>query len=296
VSNLNWNAKAGDPAADGSAPQPSDAFPTRRELRERAAAASKPSGSRTREPRQGAAKSLRVTAKRRLLPTIASIGAMLGVGALLVATSFPAVGLHASAADASTGGLPVHSKVQGQSLAVAKTVAEIVPVRDAYTVVNIAAQARMKNANQSFLYTNDTNGTIQWPFPDPVPVSSGFGARHVANCSFCSTFHEGVDFVPPAGTTIDSIAAGVVSEAGTTGPFGNHVMIDHVINGQKVQSLYAHMISGSIKVVVGQQVTVAQPLGLLGSTGNATGPHLHLEIHLDGTPVDPFAWLKANAN
>jgi murein DD-endopeptidase MepM/ murein hydrolase activator NlpD len=235
-------------------------------------------------------------AKGRLLPKIISISAMLGAGALLVATSLPSVALNASAADASTAGLPVHSKVQSQSLAVADTVAETFPTRDAYTVVNLAAQARMKSANPSFLYTNDTNGTIQWPFPDPVPVSSGFGARHVANCSFCSTFHEGLDFVPPAGTTIDSIAAGVVSQAGTTGPFGNHVMIDHVINGQKVQSLYAHMISGSIKVVVGQQVTVAQPIGLLGSTGNSTGPHLHLEIHLDGTPVDPFAWLKANAN
>ncbi|MCU1586232.1 MAG: family peptidase [Microbacteriaceae bacterium] len=299
VSEFNWDLKATDTAADGSARPSNDAFPTRRQLRERASQAAKSSGPVPRALRHATPTTVAVAAKRAkrpLLPKIVSISAMLGAGALLVATSLPAVALHASAADASTAGLPAHSKVQGQSLAVSDSIAETAPVRDAYTVVNIAAQARMKNANQSFLYTNDINGTIQWPFPDPVPVSSGFGARHVANCSFCSTFHEGVDFVPPAGTTIDSIAAGVVSQAGTTGPFGNHVMIDHVINGQKVQSLYAHMISGSIKVVVGQQVTVAQPLGLLGSTGNATGPHLHLEIHLDGTPVDPFAWLKANAN
>jgi murein DD-endopeptidase MepM/ murein hydrolase activator NlpD len=299
VSDLNWNAKAGDPAADGSARQSNDAFPTRRELRERASLASKSSVPSLRAPHLASSTAVghpAKRAKRRLLPTIVSIGAMLGAGALLVATSLPAVALHAPEADASTSGLPAQSRVHSQSLAVSDAVAEALPVRDAYTVVNLAAQGRMKNANQSFLYTNDTNGTIQWPFPDPVPISSGFGARHVTNCSFCSTFHEGLDFVPPVGTTIDSIAAGVVSQAGTTGPFGNHVMVDHVIDGQKVQSLYAHMISGSIKVVVGQQVTVAQPLGLLGSTGNSTGPHLHLEIHLDGTPVDPFAWLKANAN
>jgi len=80
----------------------------------------------------------------------------------------------------------------------------------------------------------------------------------------------------------------------THGGLGNNVVVDHIINGQKVQSVYGHMLDNSFKVTVGEQVKVTQTLGLVGSTGESTGPHLHLEIHINGVPVDPFAWLKAN--
>lgn len=220
------------------------------------------------------------------------MSAMLGAGALLVATSLPANALHNNPAEALAATTSVHAQTGIQSMAVGQKVVAAVSARDAYTVVS----QRMKFANQSFLYTNDVNGTIQWPFPSAVPISSGFGARHVAGCSFCSTFHEGVDFTPGSGTVIDSIADGVVSLVSTSGAFGNHVIVDHVINGVKVQSLYGHMLAGSIKVVEGQQVKVAEALGQVGSTGESTGAHMHLEVHLNGVPIDPFAWLKANAN
>ena len=74
------------------------------------------------------------------------------------------------------------------------------------------------------------------------------------------------------------------------------MVIEHVINGQKVESLYAHMIAGSPTVAVGDTVTVGQTLGLVGSTGASTGAHLHLGISLGGAFVDPYAWLIANAN
>jgi murein DD-endopeptidase MepM/ murein hydrolase activator NlpD len=80
------------------------------------------------------------------------------------------------------------------------------------------------------------------------------------------------------------------------GGYGTHVVISHIINGQKVQSTYAHMIVGSPMVAVGQAVTVGQPLGLVGSTGASTGAHLHLGITVNGSFVDPVAWLKANAH
>lgn len=229
------------------------------------------------------------------MPKLISIGAMLGVGALLVATSVPANALHNSAADALSIGTAVHSQVQGQSLTIDTTVLQSAGVRDAYTVVSRARQMKPVYSSQDFAYTNDPLGTIQWPFPAPVPISSGYGPRR-SPCSGCSSFHEGIDFVPGAGTAIGAIADGVVSLVDTSGPYGNHVVVDHVINGQKVQSLYAHMLAGSIRVVVGQQVKVTEELGQVGSTGESSGPHLHLEVHLGGTPVDPFAWLKANAN
>ena len=242
-------------------------------------------------------KAARSTAPRRaqLLRKFITISAMFGAGALLVATSLPAVALQMNSASALTPELRSTSNSEVQSLAVDSSAADAAPARDLYTVVNTTQQARLKSGLQDFLYTNDTNGTIQWPFPAPVPISSGFGSRQ-APCGGCSFFHEGVDFIPGSGTPIDAIADGTVTYAAYDSSFGYHVIVDHNINGQKVQSLYAHMIAGSIKVVVGQQVTVTQELGQVGSTGHSTGAHLHLEVHLDGTPVDPFAWLKANAN
>ena len=73
-------------------------------------------------------------------------------------------------------------------------------------------------------------------------------------------------------------------------------MIDHVIGGQKITSVYGHMITGSVAVTEGQSVKVGQLLGNVGDTGASTGSHLHLEIHVNDVPVDPFAWLKAHAN
>jgi murein DD-endopeptidase MepM/ murein hydrolase activator NlpD len=80
-----------------------------------------------------------------------------------------------------------------------------------------------------------------------------------------------------------------------SGGYGTHVVINHVINGQNVQSTYAHMIVGSPMVSVGQAVVVGQPLGLVGSTGASTGAHLHLGIAVNGAFVDPLAWLRVNA-
>ena len=168
-------------------------------------------------------------------------------------------------------------------------------VADAYTVSSLADQIRVRFGSRSFSYTNDPTGSIQWPFTIAVPISSGFGGRS-APCGGCSSYHEGIDFVPGAGAPIQAIADGVVSSVVVSNAgLGNHVVVDHVINGQKVQSVYGHMKYGSIKVAQGQQIKVTDIIGLVGSTGESTGPHLHFEIHLDGVPVDPFAWMKANA-
>ncbi len=228
-----------------------------------------------------------------LLPRILSLLAMVGVGGLLISSSIPA--------SAFLTGNPMAQEIAAnvgpvQKLAVDEVTLAAEGPRDKYSASSVAQQLRAKYGNRTFAYSNNPNGTIQWPFPLPVPIASGFGDRHVANCGFCSTFHEGVDFTPGSGVDIQAIADGVVSLVAYDGGLGNHVVIDHVINGQKVQSVYAHMIAGSQRVTVGQQVKVTDIVGKVGSTGASTGAHLHLEIHLDGVPVDPFVWLKANAN
>lgn len=223
-----------------------------------------------------------------------TFGAMIGAGLMMVSTSIPANAfLEPDSTAESAITTPAENEVQVLKV---KPLADHSLARDGYTAVSLAEQIFLKYGNRNFSFTNDPNGTIQWPFPIGVPISSGFGDR-IAPCSGCSSYHEGVDFTPGIGTAIQAIADGVVSVVrDDTWGLGSHVVIDHHINGQLIQSVYGHILLGSIRVVVGQQVKVADEIGQVGSTGASTGAHLHLEIHVNGVPVDPFAWLKANAN
>ena len=77
------------------------------------------------------------------------------------------------------------------------------------------------------------------------------------------------------------------------------MVIEHVINGEKIASVYAHMIHGSMLLKAGDPVKAGQVIGKTGNTGLSTGPHLHFEIRIggkDGTKVDPLKWLYANTN
>lgn len=220
-----------------------------------------------------------------------SFAAMLFAGALVVGMSVPANAFMTATTPAAT---IAAEKLPTQSISVADSVVQLATVRDAFTVISYAEQLQLKYGNRSYSFTA-TSGAVRWPFPYPVPITDGWGDR-VSPCFGCSTFHKGVDFTPGEGAPIYAIADGVVSfaEVSDSG-LGNNVTIDHMINGQKVQSIYAHMQMNSSPLTVGTQVKVGDFVGLVGMTGSATGPHLHFEIHLDGVAVDPFAWLTANA-
>lgn len=100
--------------------------------------------------------------------------------------------------------------------------------------------------------------------------------------------HTGLDFAAGTGTPIRAIMGGRVMWTRWGGAYGNLTKIQHP-NG--VQSWYAHQTSRSVKV--GDMVTAGQVIGRIGSTGNVTGPHLHLEVRASGSPVDPDQWLSA---
>jgi len=234
-------------------------------------------------------------AKPRPASTLLSIGALLFSGALLVGTTVPA-NAFITFADEPVGGVNgaiVSDAGPEQTVEVAADASVSALTRDAFTVTSYAEVVREKYGTRISTFT-PTTGAVRWPFPYATPISSGFGDR-VAPCRGCSSHHNGVDFTPGSGTPIYAIADGVVTAAEFSGSFGQHVYMDHVINGQKVESIYGHMIAGSSPLVVGQTVKVGDLVGLVGSTGASTGAHLHLEVHLDGVIVDPFAWLKANA-
>ncbi|MCX7520712.1 peptidoglycan DD-metalloendopeptidase family protein [Microbacterium sp. STN6] len=234
----------------------------------------------------------------------ASLVAMTFVAAMAIATSVPAVAL-LSPADVAAQADPVSRTVAAagdslpsQSLTTGADVSEQAVVRDGYDVKSFQQVVALSHMRIADTFTNDPLGTIQWPFPVGVPIASYYGPR-IAPTEGASTFHEGVDFDPGAGVPIQAIADGTVREVDpyNDNALGVHVIIDHMIDGQLVSSVYGHMRPGSLKVVKGQQVKVTDIIGNVGSTGISTGPHLHFEIRLNGTTnVDPFAWLKAHAN
>nr|WP_246283892.1 M23 family metallopeptidase [Nocardioides perillae] len=104
-----------------------------------------------------------------------------------------------------------------------------------------------------------------------------------------STVHTGVDLAAATGVPIATVGAGEVVSAGYDGSYGNKVVVRH---DDGTETWYAHM--DSIGVTTGQQVEAGQGVGTVGSTGNVTGPHLHLEFRPGGgAPVDPQTALAA---
>ncbi|MEO8851282.1 MAG: M23 family metallopeptidase [Allobranchiibius sp.] len=101
--------------------------------------------------------------------------------------------------------------------------------------------------------------------------------------------HLGDDFSVPVGTPLRSLNSATVVAAGSYGGMGNRVELDF---GNGITGVYAHM--SSISVSVGQKLSPGHAIGRSGNSGNSTGPHLHLEIHLNGTPIDPAPWLRAH--
>ncbi|WP_150307141.1 M23 family metallopeptidase [Planctomonas psychrotolerans] len=227
-----------------------------------------------------------------------SVVAMAFVATVTIATSLPANALLDSA-DISSAPLRAAAPLPAepaQTVTVANGAVDPVN-RGTYTVEPYREIVVAQTDGTAASFANSPSSAIQWPFVDAVPISGTFGHR-VAPCSNgCSSDHKGVDFAPGAGTPIRSIADGVVRyvESSDYG-LGVHVIVDHMIDGNLVTSVYAHMQFGSLGVAQGQVVTVGQQIGAVGNTGASTGAHLHLEIRMaDGTPVDPYAWLKAHA-
>ncbi|MBQ0987886.1 transglycosylase family protein [Streptomyces sp. F63] len=126
-------------------------------------------------------------------------------------------------------------------------------------------------------------------FTAPVAASPSTPYR-ASGSSWSSGYHTGVDFSVPTGTSVKSIGSGTVVSAGWAGAYGNEVVVRHA-DGRFSQ--YAHL--SSLSVSAGQTVQGGQQLGLSGSTGNSTGPHLHFEVRTGqgyGSDVDPLAYLR----
>jgi len=122
-------------------------------------------------------------------------------------------------------------------------------------------------------------------WPAQGRVTSGFGYRQDP-ISYSSSFHQGVDIANSRGTDIYATADGTVSFTGARGGYGNLIIIEH---GYGYETYYAHL--SSINVSEGQQVSRGDLIGRMGSTGRAVGTHLHYEVHVNGTPVNPMDYM-----
>ena len=120
-----------------------------------------------------------------------------------------------------------------------------------------------------------------WPVPyDIATITSSFGAHRG------SSRHQGLDLSAPKGTKVRATADGRVSFAGKSGDFGRLVIIEH---SGGYETRYAHL--KSIEVTDGRKLKRGTVVGTVGKSGNATGFHLHYEVRLQGTAVNPKSYL-----
>jgi len=146
----------------------------------------------------------------------------------------------------------------------------------------LGAQLSGRQAGQVLVPSG--HGVLSVPIPG-APITSGFGPR-VHPIYGDVRMHTGIDFGASYGTPIHAAADGVVVSAGPLGGYGNATVIDH---GNGLATLYGHQ--SSISVSPGQTVKRGQIIGYVGCTGLCTGPHLHFEVRVRGTPVDPMPYL-----
>jgi murein DD-endopeptidase MepM/ murein hydrolase activator NlpD len=124
-----------------------------------------------------------------------------------------------------------------------------------------------------------------WPVRGEI--TNGFGDS-ADPFSGAEAFHPGVDIAAPMGTPVEATANGLVIQAGWETGYGNTILIDH---GDGITTRYGHL--SKILVVVGEQVKRGEVIGAVGMTGRATGPHLHYEVRIHDTPVNPARFLPS---
>jgi murein DD-endopeptidase MepM/ murein hydrolase activator NlpD len=162
----------------------------------------------------------------------------------------------------------------------AESAALAAQIRAAQQAAAAAAAAAASGASSAT--TASSNSTISaagliWPVSGPVV--SGFGPRD-------GRMHEGIDISVASGTPVVASATGTVIHSGWLGGYGNLVVIDH---GNGLSTAYAH--NSALAVVVGQQVAQGEVISYAGTTGNSSGPHVHFEVRVNGTAVDPLGYL-----
>ncbi len=153
------------------------------------------------------------------------------------------------------------------------------PPRAAHAAEQLAVLARASDLIVAIDRVGD--GFVR---PLEGPISSLFGWRSISVGG--NRFHGGLDIVADTGTPVAAARGGIVTRTGWGGVYGYHVVLDH---GAGWETRYAHL--SRVDVTVGERVRQGGVIGLVGSTGASTGPHLHFEVRHEGRALDPLAYL-----
>jgi murein DD-endopeptidase MepM/ murein hydrolase activator NlpD len=153
------------------------------------------------------------------------------------------------------------------------------------TAVEASELASMRSLMSNFTPQRYWNGSMG--LPAAAPVISPFGRRRSFNGSPFNRFHSGTDFAGGPGTSIIAPSSGVIVFVGVLDVRGRVTIIDH---GWGVFTVYCHQTEQFVSV--GDVVTTGQVIGTVGSTGRASGPHLHWEVWVNGVQVDPMQWVR----
>ncbi|WP_350349456.1 cell wall-binding repeat-containing protein [Agromyces sp. G08B096] len=170
---------------------------------------------------------------------------------------------------------------------------ECVPPEVADALVGLAPSARVVLGGLESVGEPVARGiecAVVWTKPATGRITDGFGPRApICTPGGCTqSFHRGTDIATGCWAPIRAASSGRVVTAGVVGTYGNFVKIDH---GSGIQTGYAHLSNGGVLVRVGQYVQVGDQIGWSGATGAATGCHLHYEVYVNGSQVDPVPFM-----
>ena len=180
----------------------------------------------------------------------------------------------------ASAALPVTASAEAGGAVTVQTPAKSLSTREQQRSLQLTALRAAPDLLPSYVPPVQT---FTWPLRGAL--TSYFGRRNLSVLG--NTFHGGIDIAGRTGTPIKAAAPGVVVKSGWGGTYGNVVYVNHPDGSQ---TRYAHM--SVIKVAVGTSVSQGDTLGLVGSTGASTGPHLHFELRFDGVAVNPLDFLE----
>ena len=158
-----------------------------------------------------------------------------------------------------------------------ETTIEIATVSE--EVINQIAQEKKEEEKRK---SSTVNGVYLSVTPTTGHITSRFGSRE----SIRDHAHKGMDIATKTGTPIKAAAQGTVKHSGVMGGYGNLIILDH---GNGVQTYYGHC--SKLYVKKGEKVSAGDVIAAVGSTGNSTGPHLHFEVRINGSVVNPQRYL-----
>ncbi|MFC4139810.1 MULTISPECIES: M23 family metallopeptidase [unclassified Microbacterium] len=231
------------------------------------------------------------------------------VGALVAAVALPAYAATSTPATAAATSLRQAAVDDAQSLVVASEATAAPIARGDYSattpeeIAKAKAEeaAKKRAAAAAAARVSSSGGSVSDADLQLVAAGSGEVRYPLPAGSYTvsrtlSSGHNGADMAGPSGTPIFAATSGRVRVSSESYyGYGVAVVIDGVVGGKRVSTLYAHMINGSRGVSAGQTVSAGQFIGKRGNTGRSYGSHLHFEVEINGSLVEPIAWLRANA-